>query len=151
VRQPGVSLPPEKDTILSTQKIVRMHKRPGSNLWQQRIIIPVWARSLYADKAFIRFSLETSDSPQARRKSLELQAQWADTFKQQRALVAPPTVAALTPDMQAYLCSAVRHRILFTDDRIRFDPVTVRQLFSDFEKVALRPRHLTARSPSLGA
>jgi integrase len=138
-----VSLPTEKDTILSTQRIVGMHKRSSSDLWQQRIMIPVWARPLYDGKAFIRVSLGTPDASQARRKSLDLQAQWTDKFEQQRALVAPPTVAALTPDMQAYLSAAVRHRILATDDRIRFDPATVRQLLADFEHVAPPSRFLS--------
>jgi hypothetical protein len=44
-------------------------------------MIPTWARSLYEGRAFIRINLGTNDAAQARRKSLELQAEWAGRFE----------------------------------------------------------------------
>jgi integrase len=107
-------------------------------------MVPTWARELHGGKSFIRVSLKTEDAAEARRRSLQVQADWARTFEEQRILVAPATLMTLTPEMLQHLCERIRWRILHADDSVRFDPAMVRRLLAAFEEIAPAPRFLTA-------
>src|SRR5262245_2152837 len=100
-----------------------LHQRPGSNVWQQRVVIPTDLRHLYRAKngnprTFVRVSLDTRDLPEAKRKSLIVMAEWASTFAKQRGQ-ANPTVAEVTPALLSVLVDRIRHRVLSKDDRRR--------------------------------
>jgi integrase len=103
-----------------------LHQRTGSNVWQQRVVIPTDLRHLYRTsdgnvRTFVRVSLNTRDLGEAKRKSFDTMNEWATKFSRQRAQ-GNPTKIALTPGLLALLQDRIRHDILALDDVRRTDP-----------------------------
>ncbi|MET3461427.1 site-specific integrase [Variovorax atrisoli] len=99
-----------------------------NGVWQLRIGVPTDLHHLYPGPDAYRGSLRTRDRSEAVTKAHALQAQYRQTFDQQRAAEAvrraPPTVP-LTPEIEAYLTAEAEWLPLVFDDVVRFTPGAV--------------------------
>lgn len=94
------------------KKAIGVYSRKGSNIWQWKIRAPKDLRHLYDTEWAHRCSLDTPELRQANLKATQLRADWLRTFDEQRAVLAPSMVEAVTPGMGDVIAKQVLHDVL---------------------------------------
>ena len=127
-------------------KVIGLHKRPNSEQWQVRVMVPTALRAkFYEGRPFVRISLGTTDPTVARRDALQVHVTWADTFAGQHAQLHPLVQSVVSPALADLLAQRARARILDMDDRIRFNPEALGAFLTAFAPQPMR--FLTSNDP----
>ncbi len=127
------------------------HIRKGSKVEQFVQRVPADLRDLYPGKRYAcRKSLGTRDPKEANRLSLELRAQWASVFdeqRRQRAEVGAQNVSArpesITPEVAALIAKTLRRNVLAVDEDLRKNPKKWSVAGTDRERLFGMPGHLS--------
>ena len=129
-----------------THKVIGLHKRPNSEQWQVRVMIPTALRAkFYEGRTLLRVSLGTPDPTVARRDALQVHVTWADTFAGQHAQLHPLIQSVVSPALADLLAQRARVRILDMDDKIRFSPEALGAFLTTFAPQPVR--YLTSDDP----
>jgi len=94
------------------KKATGVYSRKGSSIWQWKIKAPKDLRHLYDTEWAENRSLGTPDLRQANLIATQLRADWLRKFEEQRAVLAPLMVEAVTPEMARLMAQQTLHENL---------------------------------------